>query len=470
MNHHLTRLLTVFLSLAVAPALAAERKPFPKELPAFGADKPLPVPKILKSTTPEGLTVWLVPREGFPKVTVILAARGGTAADPKGKEGLTSLLASTLSEGTATRTSRQIAEELQAVGGSLQVEAADDAIYLQADGLASGADTVLSVVADVARNASFPAQEVALAKANALQDLQVKSSQPQFLAQKTFAEAVFGKHPYHVVSPTAAVISGATPEVLKKEFSRRFRPDGALLVIAGAFDAEAVSQAVTKSFGGWKGSGSAPAATPQVPAPKGREILFVSRPGSVQSVIMIGRVGVHASDPAYFPSLVANTVFGGGFAGRLMENIREDKGYSYSPWSNLSSYQQGGALQVNVQVRNEVTAATLLELIYELDRMGATDVTAEDLQTAQRVATGRYLLNTQSQWSVAYVLATNWVKGLPPEFLGEYVPKVNAVTSAQIREAGKKLFASSSQTVVVVGDDKVKAELEQFGPVRVVKQ
>jgi zinc protease len=297
----------------------------------------------------------------------------------------------------------------------------------------------------------------------------VKTSQPQFLAQKVFAGTVFNKHPYRIVSPEPAVISAATPEVLKKEHARRFRPDGALLLVVGSFDAQAVTQAVTKSFGRWKASGPALAATPPVPAPKAREILFVSRPGSVQSVIMIGRVGVHASDPSYFPTLVANGVFGGGFAGRLMENIREDKGYSYSPRSSLATYQQGGALQVNVQVRNEVTAATLLELIYELDRMGATDVTAEDLKTAQRLETGKYLLANQSQGWLAYLLGTNWVKGLPPEFLGEYVPKVHTVTAAQVREAGRKLFASSNQTIVVVGDDKVKAELEQFGPVRVVK-
>lgn len=469
MNRQLTRILAVLLSLAVAPALAGERKPFPKELPPFAADKPLPVPKILKSTTPEGLTVWLVPRDGYPKVTVLLAVKGGTASDPKGKEGITELLSSTLKEGTATRTSRQIAEELQSVGGSLQVNPADDAIYLQADGLASGAETILSVVADVARNASFPAQEVALAKTNVLQTLQVKISEPSYVAQKVFAQTVFGKHPYHVVLPEPAVISAATPEVLKKEFSRRFRPDGALLVIAGAFDPQTITQAITKSFGGWKASGPVLAATPPVPGPKGREILFVSRPGSVQSVIVIGRVGMNASDPTYFPALIANGVFGGGSAGRLMENIREDKGYSYSPGSSLSTYQQGGVLQVDVEVRNEVTAATLLELIYELDRMGATDVTDEDLKTAQRLQTGKYLLANQSQGRLAYLLGANWVKGLPPEFLGEYVPKVNAVTVAQVREAGRKLFSSSSQTIVVVGDEKVKAELEQFGPVRVVK-
>ncbi|MFL5343993.1 MAG: M16 family metallopeptidase [Hyalangium sp.] len=469
MKTNLIRTFAVLLSLAASHVLAGESHPLPKELPPFAEDKPLPVPKILKSTTPEGLTLWLVPREGFPKVSVLLAVRGGTAADPKGKEGLAQLLADTLKEGTASRTSRQIAEEVQSVGGSLEVHADDDAIYLQADGLATGVDTVLTVLADVARNASFPAQEVELAKANALQQLQVKASTPNFLADKVFASAVYGKHPYHAIAPEPAVISSATPDVLKKEFVRRFRPASSLLVITGAFDPDAASKAVAKAFGGWKATGPALAETPPVVSAKGREILFVPRPGSVQSNILVGRIGPHRAEPGFFPALVANSVYGGGFASRLMANVREDKGYSYSPGSALMVVQRGGLFRVRAQVRNEVTAAALLEIIYELDRLGVTDVGAEELKTAQRFQSGTYLLRSQSQDAFAFLLGTYWVVGMPPEAVGEFVPKVNAVTAEQVREAGKKLFSSGSQTIVVVGDEKVKAELEQFGPVRVVK-
>jgi zinc protease len=469
MKTNLFRMFAVLLSFAASPLLAGESHALPKELPPFGEDKPLPVPKILKSTTPEGLTVWLVPREGFPKVSVRLAVRGGTAADPKGKEGLAQLLSETLKEGTASRTSRLIAEELQAVGGALTAEVDDDALYLSANGVATGVDTVLTVLADVARNASFPAQEVELAKANALQQLQVQASTPNFLAEKVFASAIYGKHPYHVVAPEPAVISAATPESLKKEFSRRFRPASSLLVITGAFDPEAVSKTVTKVFGGWKSAGPALPETPPVVSAKGREILFVSRPGSVQSTLLVGRIGPQRATPEFYSAVVANSVYGNGFASRLMANIREDKGYSYSPGSALLVAQRGGLLRVRAQVRNEVTAAALLEIIYELDRMGVTDVAADELKTAQRFQSGSFLLRSQSQDAFAALLGSYWVVGLPPEAVSEFVPKVNAVTAEQVREAGKKLFSSGSQTIVVVGDEKVKAGLEQFGPVREVK-
>ncbi len=471
MNRKLTSALALLAALALpAGALrAAEEKPLPKDLPAFGPDKPLPVPAIQKSTTPEGLNVWVVKRPGFPKVTAVLAVRGGTAADPAGMEGIGELLAGTIKEGTAKRTSRQIAEELQSVGGDLSASASDDAVLVTASGLASGTGKLLDVLADVARNASFPAKEVELAKANALQGLAARESTPEFLAQKAFAAAVYGNHPYRVVSITREVIGKTTPEVLKKEYARRFRPEHALLVMVGNLD-DGAAKLAAAAFKGWKGAGEALPATPPSPKARGRELYLVDRPGSVQSLLMVGRPGPKASDPDYYPSVVANTIFGGAFGSRLVHNIREDKGYTYSPRASVITYQEGGLLQVRADVRNEVTAASLMEIFYELDRMAATLPTAEELTKAKRFQTGLYLLRNQIQGAVAGTLASNWVKGLPPEELAAFVPKVNAVTAQQIEEAGRATFRSNTQTVVVVGDSKkVKGEVELFGPVKDVK-
>jgi predicted Zn-dependent peptidase len=163
---------------------------------------------------------------------------------------------------------------------------------------------------------------------------------------------------------------------------------------------------------------------------------------------------------------VANTNFGGAFGSRLTRNIREDKGYTYSPGVNLGQREQGGLLRIRADVRNEVTAATLNEIFYELGRMGSTEPTAEEVKTAKRYQTGLYLLRNQIQGAVAGLLANNWVNGLPPEALGEFVPKVNAVTVPDMQKLGRSLFVARTQTVVVVGDAaKVKPELQQFGDV-----
>src|SRR5260370_22027003 len=254
------------LSALAAPALsAAEKKPLPKDLPPFAEDKPLPVPAIAQSKLPNGLTVWVVKRPGFRRVAAVLAVRGGTAADPRDAEGITELLAETVKEGTATRTSRQIAEDLQAVGGEIGATPGADAIYVSVAGLGSGTQKLLEVLADVARNASFPTAEVELAKNNAIQGLQARESTPEFLGQRALARAVYGDHPYHVTAPSKETLSGATPDQLKKEHARRFRPESALLVLVGDVDAAAASAAVTRLFGPWKGTGEAPAATPPAP-------------------------------------------------------------------------------------------------------------------------------------------------------------------------------------------------------------
>jgi predicted Zn-dependent peptidase len=461
------KLLLAIIVALVAPTLpAAEKKPLPKDLPPFGEDKPLPVPAISQSKLPNGLTVWLVARRGFPKVSAFLAVRGGTAADPKGMEGIAELLAETLKEGTATRTSRRIAEELQSVGGEISASAADDAIYVSASALASGVATALDVLADVARAASFPPPEVELAKGNAIQNLLARESTPDFLAQKAFARAVFGDHPYHVVAPSKETLEAATPETLRREFARRFRPEDALLVVVGDVDGAAVSAAVTRSFGLWKGTGEGPAATPPPPPAGARKILVVPRPGSVQSTIMVGRPTPTVIDPDYFPLLVANTVCAGSFGSRLVENIREDKGYTYSPGGSVQTMLKGGLFSVNADVRNEVTGGALLEIFYELDRMGSTLATDEEMSRAKRYQSGLYLLRNQIQGAVARTLASNWVKGLPPEALGEFVTKVNAVTADEVRAVGRKVFPSATQTVVVVGDEpKIREELAQFGPI-----
>ena len=463
----------ILFALALAPVLvgaATEEPPFPKDLPPFGPDKPLPVPAIDQSKTPEGLTVWIVKRPAFPKVTAFLAVQGGTAADPKGLEGMSEVLSETVKEGTAKRTARAIAEELQAVGGDLVTNSTNDALFVVVDGLSSGTAAMLDILADVARNAAFPAAEVDLAKTNALQGLKARTSTPEYWASKAFAAAVYGDHPYHTVAPTPEAIMAVTPDILKREYGRRFRPERALLVVSGDLDPAATRKSVAKLFAGWKGQGDPPAPTPPIPPARGREIHVVNRPGSVQSQIVTGRPTVKATDPDYYPLVVANTICAGSFGSRLTRNIREDKGYTYSPQGATPTFAAGGLLRLRCDVRNEVTAPTLLETFYELDRMGATMPSDEEVAKAKHYLAGIYLLRNQTQGGVGQTLATNWIQGLPPEEMGAYVTKVNAVTADQIHHVGQTYFTSSTMNIVVVGDEaKVKAELAPFGTVTSVQ-
>ena len=459
--------IAVLGGLATSAALAAKEKPLPKGLPPYGQDKPLPVPRLAESDLPNGLKVWLVPRPGFPKVTAVLVVRGGTASDPSDVAGVAEVLAGAVKEGTAKRSSRQIAEELQAVGGELDSGDTKDALYLTADCLATGTPTLVAVLADLAQHAAFPADEVELVKENTLQGLLARSSTPEFATERAFAQAVFGGHPYGTVAPTEAVVRSVTPALLKREYEARFRPERALLILGGELNEATVQRLVQKEFGGWRGVGAGAPPVPAVSAGAANGIELVNRPDSVQSQIRVGRIGPRVSDPDYYAAVVANTIFGGAFSSRLTANIREDKEYTYTPDSRLSAYAQGGELEVQAAVRNDVTAATLLEIDYELDRMGTSLPTDEELARAKRYQIGLYLLRNATQEELVFTLAKNWIDGLPPAALGEFVPKVSAVTAAQVQAVGRALFASRAQTVVIGGDaNKIEGEVSQFGPVR----
>ncbi len=452
------------LALFAPLAAFAKEPPLPAGLPPFGPDRPLPMPDVQRSTTPDGLTVWLVPRKGLPKVSMVLAVRGGTSADRAGLQGSSEILGKVLGEGTTTRSARQIAEAIQEAGGALYTWSDDDTTFIEATGLSRSGLDVLRTLADVARNASFPAEEVALAKANALQAWQVRSSTPTFLATRALATSLYGTHPYHVVGATPEVIEAVTPEILRRMHRQRFRPDRALLVAVGDFDAMALRQEIEKVFAGWKGEGEPPPPTPS-PTPMPRQLILVPRPGSVQTQYELGRVGPRPTDPGFIPLQVADAVFGGAAGSRLMRNIREEKGYTYTPYSRVEPMLQCSTLVTGAAVRTEVTGPALVEILYELDRMATAPPSEEELERTRRLLVGRHVMANQSQEAVATRLAGYWGVGLPAEMLAQWVDRVRAVTPADVLQASRAHLASRLQSIVAVGDPGMEADLRVFGPV-----
>ena len=462
--------LAVALGLALAGVAQASTAPLPKDLPAYGAAKPLPTPQIAQRTLPNGLAVWVVPRDGLPKVNVSLAVLGGTAADDAATPALSQLMAGLLNEGTASRNSRSIAEALQAIGGDYSAGADNDAVNIRASALSSHASQLLELVADTALHPSFPANEVTLAKANALQSLKVREADPDWQAQRAFGHAAYGDHPYSRDSLDEASIAAASPERLKALHDARFRPDRALLVIVGRISADEAFKLAEQQFGGWKASGQALADTAPAPRTAIPQRLIVPRYGAVQSNIRYGRPAVPASDPDYIPLTVANTILGGGFTSRITQDIREDKGYSYSPWSRFSANRVGGSTLASVDVRNEVTGATLDELTKLYGSMASQPASDEELTGAKRLVGGIYLLRNQIQGSLTTTLSNYWVDGLPPSFLGSYVAEANKVTAQQVQAMGQKYFAAKDQSIVIVGDPKaIDAQLKPYGTFTVFK-
>lgn len=465
------RPLLLAAALALAGAAHAATVPLPAELPPFGKDKPLAVPKITQQTLPNGLQVWVVPRQGIPRVDFVLAVRGaGFGADAADAPGRAKLLAGLLSEGTSRLSSRQIAEAAQAMGGAIGASASNDGISVGANALASHAAGMARLLADVARRPSFPDGEVQLAKVNALQALKAASTQPGFRAAKALDGAVYGSHAYGRTQETEAAINGLSAEGLRAEHARRFRPDRALLVVTGRIGADEALKLAREAFGDWKASGEPLPELAPPPATAPVQRLLLERPGSVQATLRLGRPGMAASGDEQVALRLTSTILGQGFSSRVNQNLREEKGYTYGARAGGQSWRVGGAITGGADVRNEVTAAAMTEYIKEYRRIGAEPVPEAEMAMNKRYMAGTYLVSTQLQGALGRQLASNWLVGLPADFLGKFVPAIQKVTAAEVQAVGKKYFNPDEQSWVVVGDSaKIAEQLKTFGEFTTLK-
>lgn len=466
MNKPMPCLLAMGLALSLASAGANAATPaLPAGLPGYAADKPLPVPDIARKTLGNGLEVWVVPRDGLPRVDYVLAMRdAGLAADAAATPGFASVLAQLLTAGTAAHDARQIAELAQGMGGSVGASASVDGVLVSGQALASQAKPMLALLAEVARTPSFADDEVELARANAAEELKAAEAQPGFRASRALLQAVYGDHPYARTQLGHATLPALTPAALKQEHARRFRPGHGLLVITGRIDAATAFAEAERAFGDWQGQGEAAADTAPAPRQAAAKRTILPRPGSVQSTFRIGRPAIAATDPDYVPLQLASTVLGSGISSRLNQNLREEKGYTYGAGARLAALRAGGNLVASADVRNEVTGASLKEFFGEFDRLGREPVPAAELESTKRYVAGGYLISNQLQAAVAGTLANNWLAGLPAEFLGQYVGRIRAVDAAQLQAVAARYYAPDAQSVIVVGDrDAVAPQLAPFG-------
>ena len=463
-------LISLLVGSLLASGAFAATPVLPKDLPAYAADKPLPIPAIAKKTLENGMTVWVVPREGVPRVDYVLAFKGaGLSADDAAQPGFASTLAGMLSEGTDQHDSKAIAETAQSYGGTVGAYATTDGLSVAANAVASKAAPMLELLAEIARTPSFPEKEVALAKANALQGLKAAEAQPGYRAERAILAAVYGDHPYARTQPTEAAINAITREQLDVAYQARLRPENALLVVTGRIAEEQAFELAEKAFGDWKAVSKAPAPVAAPATAAKPSFVHLNRVGSVQSSLRIGRPAIEATHADYVPLRLTSTLLGGGFSSRLMQNLREDKGYTYGASVSMRAQSAGGALIASADVRNEVTGAAVAEFLSEFKKIGSEPVSTAELDMNKRYVAGGYLISNQLQGAVAGTLASNWLVGLPPEFLGEFVPKIRAVDAKQVQAIGQKYFAPGELSIVVVGDKAVVEQLKDYGKFEAAK-
>ncbi len=458
------KLLFALLFAAVLPLSAetpkkADPMTFPRDLPPLLPEKPSSSPDVVTMTLPNGLTVEVVRRDGVPLANVRLVVRGGLSDDAAAEPGFALLFADALKEGTASRSGPQLATAVQEAGGDLATGATPDALTVAASGLADKTTLLLDLVADVARHASFPADGVARVKALAQERLETDESDPSFVAIRAFAKALYGSHPYGVIAPTVASIDALTSDRLRAESRRRLRPERSLLLVVGAVDPSVVMRDATRLFGGWKGTGESPAPLREAKAAAGTDRFeILDRPGSVQTTLVVGLLGPLRTSPDASALELAMTIYGGAFSSRLVQNLREEKGYTYSPGAAVRWLAARGTVRSRAAVRTDVTGASLGEIFYEMARMGTTEPTDEEMDRARRVFRGLKAIALQTGAGLADELSQLWVLGLPPSEIGRTEEALAKVTKEDVKRVSKKYLAAGRARVVAVGDAKVIRE------------
>ena len=438
----------------------------PDGLPPLLPEGPLDVPGVFQERLANGLEVWAVSRPGLPLVSLRLVFRGGRSLDAPDTPGFSNLLAAGLREGSIGHGGPQIAELLQAAGGDLSADANEDAITLSAWGLAARAGMLLDVLAELARSPAFRDRDVARLRSLAAEELATNETDPAFLADRAFRRAVFGAHPYGAAAPTEASIEAATPTRLRDEAARRLHPARCLLVAAGDADARQLAGEAARAFGCWRAAGEPPPEPARaVPPPGGPEVHVVDRPGSVQTHLMVGGLGVARSDGDAVPLSLAVTIYGGAFSSRLVTSLREDKGYTYSPGAASRWAVHRGIVETHAATRNEVTCPALREILSELGRMASSPVTDEELERGRRRDLGAFVVATETGAGLAQELADLWLNGLPPSDLGRSVLALKSVGIEDLRRVAASYLANPIRIVAVGDGPRLRAELAAFGPV-----
>lgn len=428
------------------------------------------LPPMFETKLPNGLSVILVQDSRFPLVTVRLGFLAGSRFDPADLPGLAESTAALLTQGTRTRSQRQIAEEVAEIGGQLNGGAGADSITLSGSALAEHAGKLLELLADVARNPTFPENEVKLRIQNRKQELEAQRSQPAFLAEEALNRLVFGQSGYAHIAPTRDSLDRMNRQTFAKFHDTYVVPNNGYLVLLGKLPGrEATLRLIRQHFGSWQRKELPAAPKLDLPASQ-RALQVVDRPGSVQADIHVGRIAITRADPEFFPLMVGQFILGGGASSRMFMNIREKQGFAYDAHAELNPRRDTGFLAAVTQVRNEVLQPAMQALLDELTSMVKAKVPEAELERTKNFLNGIYVMRLETQSGLATQLITLKLMGLPNSYLEQYTARVKAVTPEQIQQAAARYMNPQTASMVVVGDaSKIVTPLEKFGKVAVTK-
>jgi len=455
------RLLTIVLLAASALAQTQTTPPARETPPAPGTPKNFSVPAIRRIDLPNGLRVRLVPYGEVPKVALRLVTQTGNVDESANEVWLADLTGSLMKQGTATRTAEQIAREAALMGGALDVSVGVNQTTVGADVFSESATNAIALIADVARNPRLPESEVARLKGDLARNLSLARSQPQSLAAEKFSSVLFPDHAYGRMFPSEAMLQSYTLAQVRGFHERNFGAARSYLYVVGRYDANAVESAIRQHLGDWKAGAAASKVT--VSPVTRRGIYYIDRPGAVQSTLYIGLPTIDAASAEYLPLTVMNALLGGSFGSRITANIREQKGYTYSPRSTVSTRLGAASWAEIADVTTNVTGASIREIVNEINRLRNEPPGADELRGIQNYLAGTFVLTNSSRAGIAAQLAFLDLYGLPEDYLRNYVQRVYALTPADVQRMAQTYIDPAKLAIVVVGDPAVQEQIRALG-------
>ena len=459
------RILSTSIALLLAgsslhAAIDRTQKPEPGPAPEAA------FPEYKQATLPNGLKVFVIEDDRTPTVTFRLLIKSGSVFDGE-KSGLAGLTARLLNRGTTTRDAATFAKEIDSLGAQLEAAAATDYTAVVTSGLTKYTDKLIDLFRDALLNPTFPADQFAREQRNTLSQLMAERMEPEALATKLTGKVLFGGHPYGAYL-TPETVQSITRDDLAAFHQRHFLANNASLAIVGDVKAEQVIPLIEKALGEWKKGEVPTIQAPKTEDAKGLAIHLVDRPGSVQSNIVVAQHGPKRSNPDIAELNVVNATLGGGFSGRLFQNLREKHGWTYGAYSSFAPMELAGAFQASAETRNEVTHLALTEILKEMQRLRTEPIPDKELELQRQYNVGNYLLSLESAARTAQRVQDIDLYGLPTDYYKHYAKEMAAVTPALAQDLAKKYFDSENSMIVIVGEGKeVRPELEKLGKVTV---
>ncbi len=428
------------------------------------------LPKAQEATLSNGLRVVLLENHRVPTFTMQMVVLSGGLSDPSDYHGLAGFTAALLREGTAARKSKDIAEQMDTLGATLNAGAGLSSFTstVTTSGLVENLDQTLDIFADVIRNPKFPQEEVDKYKQRQLAQLQFQRSIPQFLAAERFQRAIYGQHPAGLIVPPNESLKRITSADLASFHSTYYRPNNAMLTVVGDVTLKEIVPKLEKAFGGWQRGEVPPTKIPAAPEQGAMRIQLIDRPGSVQTVLQLGNLGIERTNQDYFAVLVMNQILGGGPAARLFLNLREDKGYTYGAYSNFGGSKFRGTVVSSSEVRTDVTEGAMHEFMYELKRIRDEKVSPTELENAKRAIVGSFALSLEQPQSLLQNIITQKLYDMPADYWDTYPQMVSNITADDVQRVAQRYISLTNLQIIAVGDaSKARDVLAKYGSVEV---